>query len=221
MRRPRPLFADRVDAGRKLAGALGALPDDAVIVGLARGGAVIAAELARALGRPLDVLAVRKIGHPEQPEYAVGAVAPRGKPYIRGRETLTSADMRARVAAAASEAESLDAAIHANAPAIAIDRRAFVLVDDGLATGATMQAAANWARGAREITIAVPVGARRTVAALKRVVDRVVCLESPRDFLAVGLYYDDFAQVADAEVTRLLEQHRALGRDDGAADHAP
>ena len=221
MRRPRPLFTNRAEAGQKLAGALRPLPDDAIVVGLARGGAVVAAALARALGRQLDVLAVRKIGHPAQPEYALGAVAASGEPYIRGHESLTSDDIRDGVAAAAAEAASLDAALHAGSQALSLAGKPCVLTDDGLATGATMQAAARWAQrgGAREITVAVPVGARRTVAALERVVDRVVCLESPRGFVAVGLYYEDFRQVDNAEVVRLLEQKcRPPNRGDSATD---
>ena len=221
MRRPRPLFTNRAEAGQKLAGALRPLPDDAIVVGLARGGAVVAAALARALGRQLDVLAVRKIGHPAQPEYALGAVAASGEPYIRGHESLTSDDTRDGVATAAAEAASLDAALHAGSQALSpcwqalrADRRR---ARDRRHHAGRRQVAQRG--GAREITVAVPVGARRTVAALERVVDRVVCLESPRDFVAVGLYYEDFRQVDNAEVVRLLEQKcRPPNRGDSATD---
>ncbi len=211
LRRPRPLFRDRADAGRRLAHVLAPLAEDAVVVGLARGGVVVAAEVARELDRPLDALAVRKVGHTAQPEFAIGAVAAGSEPYIRGHETLTPDDVRDSVEAATRDAESLDETLHATAAAHELDGRACALVDDGLATGATMIAATIWARarGAREVTVAVPVGARQTAATLERRSDRVVCLETPRGFMAVGLYYEDFGQVSDGEVTRLLDESRS------------
>jgi putative phosphoribosyl transferase len=205
-----PLFTDRTEAGRLLAAELRHLPDDAVIVGLARGGAVLAAEIARELNRPLDVLAVRKVRHPWQPEYAIGAVTPGSRPYVRGSDGLTEEQVAAAVATAASRAESLDATIHQSDSALPIKNATCVLVDDGLATGATMDAAIDWARqsGARQVVAAVPVGAPRTVAELRERADQIVCLETPPSFAAVGLYYMDFGEVGDDEVVRLLNQAR-------------
>ncbi|MGI9657323.1 MAG: phosphoribosyltransferase family protein [Gaiellaceae bacterium] len=207
---PRPVFRDRVDAGRQLAAALTHLPEDAIIVGLARGGAVLAAEIASALHRPLDVLAVRKIRHPWQPEYAIGAVTPHGRPYVRGHDGLDAGEVDSAVASAVSKAETLDLTIHASTASLPVADKTCVLVDDGLATGATMEAAVDWAKqaGARHVVVAVPVGAPSTVATLRAEADEVVCLESPPMFIAVGLHYQDFGQVDDLEVVRLL----ALGR---------
>jgi len=206
----RPVFRDRVDAGRQLAAALTFLPEDAIIVGLARGGAVLAAEVASELRRPLDVLAVRKIRHPWQPEYAIGAVTPRSKPYVRGHDGLDDGEVDAAIASAESKAEALDRTIHASAASLSVAQKTCVLVDDGLATGATMEAAVDWARqaGARRVVVAVPVGAPSTVATLRAHADEIVCLETPPMFIAVGLYYHDFGQVDDLEVVRLLARGR-------------
>lgn len=202
-------FTDRSDAGRRLAAALGPhIEPDAVVVGLARGGVPVAAEVAAAHGLPLDALAVRKIGHPLQPEYAIGAVAPGGPALLHpGRDVSADEAVRAQRHAAA-EAEELDAALHAGRPRIPVAGRCVVLVDDGLATGLTMAAAIRWARagGARLVMVAVPVGAAETVAALAPAVDRIVCLETPRPFYAVGAWYGDFAPVEQAEALRLLDE---------------
>jgi putative phosphoribosyl transferase len=202
------VFADRRHAGRLLAEALRAQKlEDAVVVGLARGGVVVAAEVARALGLPLDVLAVRKIGHPLQPEYGLGAVTPGGAAYVRpGAGGLTETELDDLVAATSRKAEDLDARLHADHAPLSLRGRTCLLVDDGLATGATMLAAVQWARqkGARRVVTAVPVGAPQTVETLVREVDAVVCLEQPEWMSAVGLWYRDFEQVSDDEVTELL-----------------
>jgi putative phosphoribosyl transferase len=177
-----PRFSNRFEAGRELARALTEVKGETtVVVGLARGGVQVASEVARALGAPLDALAVRKVGHPLQPEYAVGAVAPGGIAYVRSHDGLTDAELT--------------------------DAKTAVLVDDGLATGATMVAAARWARasGARRVVAAVPAGAAQTVALLRTQVDDVVCLRASESFGAVGFWYVDFDQVDDLEVIELLE----------------
>ena len=200
-------FTDRRDAGRRLADALrDVVEPDAVAVGLARGGAPVAAEVAGALGLDLDVVAVRKIGHPAQPEYAVGAVAPGGPPFIRDRVGLSAADLERESARAAQEAARLDAVLHAERPHPDLAGRMCVLIDDGLATGATMVAAVRWARaaGARTVVAAVPVGAPESLAALTGEADSVVCPEAPSRFLAVGAWYDDFRPVEQDEVLDLM-----------------
>ena len=205
--RPEPLFADRRDAGRVLARALTDEPlSDAVVVGLARGGVVVAAEVARELGLPLDVVAVRKVGHPYQPEYALGAVAPGDGVYVRDPGGLTPRELAAQVDRAQARAAELDLTLHADHPPVPLAGRTCLLVDDGLATGATMIAAVRWARsrGAARVVAAVPVGARQSTAVLRAEADAVVCPHELSDLVAVGLWYRAFGQVDDAEVAALL-----------------
>ncbi|MCC6223668.1 MAG: phosphoribosyltransferase [Thermoleophilia bacterium] len=202
-------YRDRREAGRLLAAALEPeRSDDAVVVGLARGGVVVAAEVAAALGLPLDALAVRKIGHPLQPEYALGAVTPGGGVYVRATDGLTPGQVNAAALAALARADELDRRLHADSPALAVSARACLLVDDGLATGATMEAAVRWAGagGARRIVVAAPVGAPATVERLRATADAVVCPEQPADLGAVGLWYRDFDPVEDAAVVALLAE---------------
>jgi putative phosphoribosyl transferase len=210
-----PLFEDRADAGRRLADALGsAASGDAIVVGLARGGVVTAAAVAERLGLPLDVLAVRKVGHPAQPEYAVGAVTPGGGLFLRDAEELTEAQVAGAVAEAQRRAEELDRRLHAEHEGLDPAGKTVVLVDDGLATGATMTAAGRWARqaGAGRVVLAVPLGPADTVAALAGEADEVVCPHQPRLFGAVGLWYERFLPVADEEVLALLAAARARGQ---------
>ena len=207
-------FVDRAEAGRLLAAALASLPgtDPAtgkvVVVGLARGGVDVAREVAAALGAQLDVVAVRKVGHPWQSEYGIGAVAPGGILYVRAHDGLTEEQVEEAVRAAAERADALDARLHEGRAAIPVADATCVLVDDGLATGGTMVAAVRWARaqGARRVVVAVPVGAEATVGALEqdRDVDAVVCLLRPHGLGAVGMWYEDFRQVSDEDVRRVL-----------------
>jgi putative phosphoribosyl transferase len=208
-------FADRCDAGRLLAlelersGALGDGASGVVVVGLARGGVEVAAEVAARLGAPLDALAVRKVGHPWQPEYGIGAVTPGGVHYLRSSDGLSEAEVADAVRRAAEQAELLDARLHERRAQLPLAGSTCVLVDDGLATGGTMVAAARWARarGAGRVVVAVPVGAAATVRAFQAApdVDAVVCLAVPPDFGAVGFWYRDFTQVSDGEVVALLD----------------
>jgi putative phosphoribosyl transferase len=210
----RRLFADRADAGRQLAALVRECGlGQGVVVGLARGGVEVAAEVAEALGLPLDAVAVRKVGHPWQPEYALGAVTPDGTAYVRAHDGLTSEQVEQAVGEARSAAELLDRRIHADAPAIALAGETVILVDDGLATGASMTAAARWAAeaDAARVVVAVPVGAPESLAAIAHVADGVFCLFRPRYLAAVGLWYDDFGQVSDARVVELLAAARRRG----------
>jgi len=203
------LFRDRADAGRSLAEALGHVElGDAVVVGLARGGVAVAAEVARVLSLPLDALAVRKIGYPRQPEYGIGAVAPgSGGVYLRTDEGLGEEELRQVVAQAAEQAEALDGVLHAQHAPIPLGGRTAVLVDDGLATGATMVAAVRWARtrGAARAVVGVPVGAAQTVELLRAEADAVVCLHERLRFGAVGFWYGAFDQLTDDDVIALLD----------------
>lgn len=209
-------FGDRREAGRLLAAALEReRSGDGVVVGLARGGVVVAAEVAAALDLPLDALAVRKVGHPLQPEYALGAVTPGGGVHVRATDGLAPRQVEGAVAAALARAEELDRRLHARSPALGVAGRTCLLVDDGLATGATMEAAISWARaqGARRVVVAVPVGAPETVARLRGEADSVICPEQPASFGAVGLWYREFSPVEDGEVIALLD--RAARREPG------
>jgi putative phosphoribosyl transferase len=166
----------------------------------------VAAQVAAALGAPLDVVAVRKVGHPWQPEYGIGAVAPGGVRYVRAHDGLTDEQVEEAVRAAAENAEALDERLHAERAPVPFDGRTCVLVDDGLATGGTMVAAVRWARagGARRVVVAVPVGSESAVQGLEQEADAVVCLVRPHGFGAVGMWYEDFRQVSDEDVRRVL-----------------
>ncbi|MFN8123658.1 MAG: phosphoribosyltransferase family protein [Thermoleophilia bacterium] len=196
-------FRDRADAGRAVAAALaGARLEDPLVLGLARGGVPVAAEVAASLHAPLDVLVVRKIGHPEQPEYALGAVTADGTRYLRDR--VPGVDAVADRAAA--DAAAMEVRLRDGRPPLPVAGRDVVLVDDGLATGATMVAAARSVRraGCRRVVVAVPVGPEDTLRALRREADEVVCALVPRDLVAVSRWFDDFHQVSDDEVRRLV-----------------
>ena len=204
-----PLFRDRLDAGEQLAAALDVVGPDPLVVGLVRGGVAVAAAVAAHLGAPLDALAVRKIRHPHQPEYALGAVAPGAAGvYVRSHDGLSDREIAHAVAEAVRGAHRLDEVLHASHRELSRRGRTVVLVDDGLATGATMIAAARWARaGHPAATIAaVPVAAQQSVERVVPEVDRFVCPHVLLDLYAVGVWYADFSQVSDEDVLRLLAE---------------
>jgi predicted phosphoribosyltransferase/alpha-beta hydrolase superfamily lysophospholipase len=213
-------FTDRRQAGRLLAPLVAAATTAPVVIGLARGGVVVAAEVARALGAELDALAVRKIGHPWQPEYAIGAVAPGGEPFLRSADGLTPAQVAAAAAQARVAAARLDEALHARYARVPVAGREVVLVDDGLATGATMVAACRWARaeGAARIVVAVPAAPTATVEALRREADEVVAIHAVESFGAVGFWYERFDQVDTDGVLRLLDAAREPAPVDEAVE---
>jgi putative phosphoribosyl transferase len=206
-----PLFADRRDAGRALARALederGSEP---VVVGLARGGVETAAEVARLLDAPLDVVAVRKIGHPWQPEYGIGAVTPGGGVYLRAADGLSEEQLAQVVEETRAKAALLDARLHAEQPALDLGGKTVLVVDDGLATGATMIAALRWARAAAaaRVVAAVPVAPAESLERIRREADRVLCLHPLEHFFAVGSNFASFQQVDDNAVIGLLDENR-------------
>lgn len=203
-----PLFLDRADAGRRLGEALlDERGPDRVVVGLARGGVQVAAEVARALEAPLDLVAVRKVRHPWQPEYALGAVTPGDGVYVRGPNGLTDEQVAEAVATAKNQALELDRRLHAGRPSMSLERKTVILVDDGLATGATMIAAARWAKAARaaRVIAAVPVAAAESARLLRQEADDVVALYTPRSFFAVATWYAHFPQIDDDDVLQLLD----------------
>jgi predicted phosphoribosyltransferase len=206
-------FLDRADAGRRLARALAAYRDrDPVVLALPRGGLPVAAEIASALAAPLDVVLVRKIGVPQQPELAMGALVEGEPPIVARNEAVISAagiDERAFAAAtqrARAELEDARRRFVGDRPRVAIVGRAVILVDDGVATGATARAAlqAMRRRGAKTLTLAVPVASREALAALRRDADDLVCLATPLSFGAVSAFYTDFRQVEDEEAVAIL-----------------
>lgn len=209
------VFADRADAGRALAERLRARRDDGVVVvGLPRGGVPVAAPIARALGAPLDVILVRKVGVPRQPELAMGAVG-EGGVVVRNDAVLATAGVdeatfAAIVAREQSELEHRAALYRGDRPPLGLRDRTVVIVDDGIATGATARAAGQVARaaGARTVVLAAPVAAASTVVELRGNADAVVVVETPEWFDAVGRWYRDFRPTTDAEVVRLLTEAR-------------
>lgn len=204
------IFRDRRDAGRRLgetlAGLRGLRP---VVLGLPRGGVPVAAEVARILDAPLDVLVVRKIGAPWQPEFAVGALA-RGVIHLDAATLaqlgLTERDLEATIREEAEELERRERLYRGDRPPVAVRDRTVIVVDDGLATGQTAMAALTLLRrmGARYLILAVPVGGPDTRARLADFADDVVCLSCPTDFHAVSEGYRDFAPTSDAEVLACL-----------------
>jgi putative phosphoribosyl transferase len=204
-------FRDRADAGRQLAWRLQQYRMEApIVVGLARGGVPVAAEAARALGAPLDVLVVGKLPCPWEPELALGAIGEGdaivlNQPLIAGIG-LAPADLKAVIEAERAELERRVARYRGGRPAAPVEGRTVIVVDDGLATGATARAAikALRRRGARRVVLAVPVAPPQTVRALGGAADQVVALATPTAFLAVGQSYEDFTQISDEDVTRLL-----------------
>jgi putative phosphoribosyl transferase len=204
------VFASRQDAGNRLAQHLQALGLGAdLVLGLPRGGVVVAAEVARVLHLPLDVLIVRKIGHPWFREFAVGALAENDVILLDedsiGRTPVGRAELDQVIAEERERLASYQARFHPEGPPD-FQAKAVLLVDDGLATGATTEAAVMSARtrGARRIIVAVPVASTSAVARLKRVADEVTVLHVDPDFDAVGRYYQEFSQTTDDEVLQLL-----------------
>jgi len=206
-------FADREEAGRALADLLrGADGPAPVVLGLPRGGVPVAAEVARALDAPLDAICVRKIGAPSNPEYGIGAVAEGGQPEIAPeRVTMAGEGLEAAVQRARAELADLVLGVRDGRPPIDLHHRTAIIVDDGIATGATVRAAAHAARarGAERVVIAVPVAHPAALRALAGDANRIVAVLEPPDLGAVGLWYGDFAPVSERRVRELLDRGRS------------
>ena len=210
-------FRDRREAGRVLAGRLSAYRDrsDVVVLGLARGGVPVGWEVAAALGAPLDVFLVRKLGVPQWPELAMGAIASGGAVVINDSVVaslnITDAQLRGVMDKETVELQRREVAYRGGRARVPLRDRVVILVDDGIATGASMRVAlrAVQTEEPRQLVIAVPVGPRAACRELRRDADDVVCAVSPARFEAVGQVFGDFQQVTDDEVRELLHTSTA------------
>ncbi len=206
-------FKNRSDAGRLLAAALAAYQERApIVLALPRGGVPVAAEVAMALKARLDLVLVRKIGVPGQPELAMGAVADGPSPVIVRNAGIvryagvTEPEFNAICDKERAELERRRNAYLGGRPPAVVLGRTVIVIDDGIATGATTRTAlkALRAQGAKELVLAVPVAAKETIEELRAEADCIICLEAPAWFQAVGAFYSDFRQVTDAEVVEIL-----------------
>jgi putative phosphoribosyl transferase len=214
-----PMFRDRKDAAKNLTQPLKQFADrNPIILGMARGGAILAAEIARTLDLELDVLVVRKIGAPRNPEYGVGAVAPDGTAVFDNAALqslgLQQSDLAYAVSQETAEIERRLAFYRHGMLSLVVANRSVILVDDGLATGITALAAARYVKslGASHVIFAAPVCSKPGARMLEDEVDEIICLESPEVFFAVGMWYEDFTQVTDEEVAISLSP-RSRGKD--------
>lgn len=211
------LFHDRADAGRQLAAAMPegyAGRSDVIVLGLPRGGVPVASELARQMQLVLDVMPVRKLGLPGHKEYAMGAVAPDGVIVLNDEimSVMNVAPAALDTAKVLEQAELFrrESIYRAGRPPLLLDNKVVILVDDGLATGCTMQAAVTAVRrqNPAEVIVAVPVSSSEAWEALRMMVDDIVCLSIPELFRAVGLCYENFPQTQDQEVIQILNEQR-------------
>ncbi len=212
------IYENRSDAGRRLAKDLANYASEKpIILALPRGGVVVAAEIAEALDAPLDLLLVRKIGVPFQPELAMGAVVDGAHPHVIRNEdvialaTISADEFNSVRQAELAEIERRRKLYLADRPRANVKDRVVIVVDDGIATGATTRAAleAVRERNPKKLVLAVPVAPTSTLDELTGVADQIVCLQSHEPFYAIGFYYDDFDQVTDSEVISILSKTRA------------
>ncbi len=213
-------FRDRSDAGRRLAKALASYKDrHAVVLALPRGGVPVAAEVAATLDAPLDLILVRKIGVPTQPELAMGAVVDGVAPIVvRNEEVIelsgtTADEFDAACARELAEIERRRQIYIGERARAEVAGQVVIVIDDGIATGATTRAAlrAIRIRKPKELVLAVPVAPQDTIAQLRGEVDALICLETPDPFMAIGYFYRDFSQVSDQEVVETLRRFPIKG----------
>ncbi|HEV7485699.1 MAG TPA: phosphoribosyltransferase [Thermoanaerobaculia bacterium] len=209
-------FRDRIEAGQLLGRELASRfvdAGDAIVLALPRGGVPVGYEVAKALGAPLDVFIVRKLGVPGHEELAMGAIASGGVRVLNhdviDYARVTQQQIDAVAAREERELSRREAEYRGNRAPLDVRGRTVIIVDDGLATGSTMRAAVQALRAMepKRVIVAVPVGAAQTCEELREIVDEIVCLRTPEPFEAVGLWYDDFTQTTDAEVHALLSRN--------------
>jgi putative phosphoribosyl transferase len=219
-------FRNRVDAGQRLAKALAAYKDQQLVVlALPRGGVPVGAEIAKSLDAPLDLVLVRKIGVPFQPELAMGAVVDGREPMVVRNENVielagvSESEFAATRDRELAEIERRRKLYLGDRPHPEIKDRTAIVVDDGIATGATTRAAlrAIRQRGPRKLILAVPVAPTQSLTDLRDEADDIVCLEDYEDFGAIGFFYEDFRQTSDAEVIELLKQAKAAAPTSGGS----
>ena len=219
-------YRNRTEAGRQLAARLQeyAHHPDVIVLALPRGGVPVAFEVAEALHAPLDVFVVRKLGLPAHPELAIGAIASGGVRIVDQaalrRFGVTDQQLAAVAATEERELERRERQYRDAMPSPDVSGKTVILIDDGLATGATMAAAATALRAQHpaRLVVAVPVAAAETCEAFQDLVDEVVCGATPEPFYAVGLWYEDFSQTSDAEVRDLLARARHVGTRSGGRE---
>lgn len=210
------LFVDRLDAGRRLAARLA---DEAgpntVVIALSHGGVEVAAEVARELRAPLDMLVVRKIRYPGAPQRVLGAVAPGYATYVHTSVDLSHRRLAMATADARDELEHVEHKLHGRRAAVDVRARDVLLVDDGITTGARMVTATRWARTqrARRIAVAVPIASAEGAELVRAEADHFICLHELQSLGAVGIWYDEFEPLTDDDVLHLLDQ-----ADRGRAD---
>jgi len=221
-------FTDRTEAGRRLAERLASDASlDPIVIALPRGGVPVAAEVARRLRAPLDVLIVRKIGCPWHPELGVGALAEGGIRVLHERLVhdlgIEAAELEPIIEREQAEIERRARLYRGSEPALLLAGRVVIVVDDGLATGYTARAAVAALRhqGARRIALAVPVASPATIAEMGAIADEVVALLAPESLVAIGLFYDDFRQTTDDEVVALLAGARRSVVEQSAGPSRP
>jgi putative phosphoribosyl transferase len=214
------MFTDRRQAGRMLGKELERFRSlDPVVLGLPRGGVPVAAEVARALQAPLDVIVVRKLGVPQHPEFAMGAIGEGDVCYIDwdvvSQVGLSGRELALSVRRERAELASRVRRVRAGRPQLDLTGRTVILVDDGIATGSTVTAAIRVARdlGAGRVVVATPVAPDDTIRSLRRIADEVVVLESPQPFYAVGEAYLAFGQTSDNDVQQILKAHADVQGD--------
>ena len=208
------LIENRVEAGKLLARALKTVSKDAIVLAVPRGGVVVGFEVARALDLQLDVIVTKKIGAPDNPELAIGAVAEDGTFFVDedlvNRLYVSKGYISEEVERQRLEIQRRLVRYRGNVPYPSLKNREVIVVDDGVATGSTLKAALRLVRskGAKTVTVAVPVGPSDTIRELKTLADQVICLLTPEPFYAIGQFYVDFSQTSDEEVTELLKRSR-------------
>lgn len=210
------MFADKVDAGKQLANTLKDFSDEEELIVLAipRGGVVVGYEVARVLKVPLDIIIPRKIGAPNQPELAIGAVGQDGSVVLNKRVVAQLGVSRIYIEEESRRQQleikrRLDK-YRGELPFPRLKGRKVIVVDDGVATGATLKAALAFVRkqGVKELIVALPVGPLSSINELKKEVDQIICLLTPESFFAIGQFYEDFSQTSDEEVINLLDRNR-------------